>query len=132
MENKDKKEINSLREYIFNNSVEENTNITNEINIDYIINQLNELDIVVIGGNQNWINKIKEVLPNWIYIPADSINFDIKLLKNKYILFNTDYVSHSMYYKVVENISKTKQLNFFSGVTNLDLSLRKIYEIYYK
>lgn len=130
--NKDKKEINSLREYIFNNSIEENPNTINELDIDYIINQLNELDIVVIGGNQNWINKIKEVLPNWIYIPADSINFDIKLLKNKYILFNTDYVSHSMYYRIIENINKAKQFNFFSGSTNIDLSIKKIYDIYYK
>ena len=129
---KDKEEINSLREYIFNNSNlnEEFANIT--FNTDEVINKLNQLDVIIIGGNQSWINKIKEILSNWSYISANSINFDVKLLDNKYVLFNTDYVSHSMYYKVIENISRAKQLNFFSGATNIDLSLKKIYEIYYK
>lgn len=129
---KDKKEINSLREYVFNNSNldEEFANVT--FNTNEVINKLNQLDVIIIGGKSGWINKIKEILSSWSYIPTDSINFDVRLLNNKYVLFNTDYVSHSMYYKVIENISKAKQLNFFSGSTNINLSLKKIYEIYYK
>jgi len=130
--NKDKKEINSLREYIFNNSNSDEEVINTAFNLDETINKLNKLDVIIIGGKSGWINKIKEILPSWSYIPTDSINFDVRLLNNKYVLFNTDYVSHSMYYKVIENISKAKQLNFFSGSTNINLSLKKIYEIYCK
>lgn len=122
--NKDKKEINSLREYIFDSSNNIHIEETN-FNFETAINKLINMNVVIIGGSLNWINKIKEILPNWTYIPTGSNNFDTKLLENKYILFNTDYVNHSMYYRTTENIGKAKKFNFFSGSSNVNLSIKK-------
>ena len=62
--------------------------------------------ILVMGGHVNWQNRIKEVYPKLIYLDSDNVNFDVSVLKNAdYIFFNTLHCSHTLYFKVKENIS---------------------------
>lgn len=62
--------------------------------------------ILIMGGHVNWQNRIKEVYPKLTYIDSDNVNFDVSVLKNAdYIFFNTLHCSHTLYFKVKENIS---------------------------
>ena len=51
-------------------------------------NKLNNLNAVVIGGNNSWIKSMKEVLNNYVFIPASAENFDVNLLLPNSALFH--------------------------------------------
>ena len=90
------------------------------------INKLNNLNAICIGGNDSWINSMKEVLPNWVFIACGVEHFDTALLKNKdYLFVNTVSNTHSMYYKAVENKDKNTKIRYIN-VLNRD---RVLYEM---
>lgn len=124
----DKLEINSLRDFIFNQESKYNNISINELSIDNIINIINDKKLLIIGGNENWIKKMKEKLKDCTFIPP-GVNFDKKALYNRETIINTDCIGHKTYYKIIENIGKMKSFKFFSGNINIELSLRKIYEL---
>lgn len=62
--------------------------------------------ILVMGGHVNWQNRVKEVYPKLTYLDSDNVNFDVSILKTAdYIFFNTLHCSHTLYFKVKENVS---------------------------
>ena len=62
--------------------------------------------ILIMGGHANWQNRIKEVYPKLTYMDSDNVNFDVTILKNAdYIFFNTLHCSHTMYFKVKDNLN---------------------------
>ena len=77
-------------------------------------------------NNDSWINSMKEVLPNWVFIACGVEHFDTALLKNKdYLFVNTVSNTHSMYYKAVENKDKNTKIRYIN-VLNRD---RVLYEM---
>lgn len=62
---------------------------------------------VIIGGHERWQTKMKEVLPNsWRFINiGENINQDL-ILNSDYIFFNTNYLSHAIYYAVMGEARK--------------------------
>ena len=120
-----KEELVELRNLMFNLS--EHVNIPpvgNHKEVD--INKLNSLNAVCIGGTESWINSMKEVLNNWVFLHAGFDNFDTALLKNKeYIFVNTVSNTHSMYYKAIENKEKNTKIRYINAL-NRD---RVLYEI---
>ena len=66
--------------------------------------------ILVMGGHVNWQNRVKEVYPKLTYLDSDNVNFDVSILKTAdYIFFNTLHCSHTLYFKVKENISAGRE-----------------------
>lgn len=62
--------------------------------------------ILIMGGHANWQNRIKEVYPKLTYMDSNNVNFDVTILKNAdYIFFNTLHCSHTMYFKVKDNLN---------------------------
>ena len=120
-----KEELIELRNLMFNLS--EHVNIPSaETNRKVDIDKLNNLNAVCIGGTDSWINSMKEVLPNWVFIAAGFDNFDTALLKNKeYIFVNTISNTHAMYYKAIENKDKDTKIRYINAL-NRD---RVLYEI---
>lgn len=108
---------------MFNLSTSEDAESNNnEVDID----KLNNLNAICFGGTNNWINTMKEVLPNWTFIAAGVENFDVALLKGKnYVFINTKVNSHGMYYKVIENKDKNSKIRYIN-TTNRDRILREI------
>lgn len=118
-----KDELAELRNLMFNLSNCEDTLPTNN---EVDINKLNNLNAICIGGNDSWINSMKEVLPNWVFIACGVEHFDTALLKNKdYLFVNTVSNTHSMYYKAVENKDKNTKIRYIN-VLNRD---RVLYEM---
>ncbi|MEG0775476.1 hypothetical protein [Clostridium sp.] len=117
-----KKELNSLRENMFSLNIEEDE-MADISGVDLV--KLNKLEATVIGGHSRWVARMKELLPNWIFIDVESINFDVKLLKKKYVFINTLKNSHAMYYKVIENIEPGTKLKYFNN-SNVDICIKSI------
>lgn len=84
-----------------------------------MIKELNKIDVVVLGGADNWISKLQPNL-NWNFLGTD-IAFDAKVLANKIVFISTDYNSHSIYYKALSNKEKCKDIMLYSGTVNTEL-----------
>lgn len=68
--------------------------------------KLRNLKVLVIGGHVNWQNKLKEIYPEFSYIASDNVNFNVGMLKTAdLVFFNILHCSHTLYYKVKENIN---------------------------
>ena len=95
--------------------------------IKYVdIDKLNDLNAICFDGTNNWINTMKEVVPNWTFIAAGVENFDVALLKGKnYIFINTKVNSHGMYYKIIENKDKNSKIRYINAI-NRDRILKEI------
>ncbi|MBU5336276.1 hypothetical protein [Intestinibacter bartlettii] len=111
-----KEELTELRNLMFNLSHDiDNSHTENNTKVD--IDKLNNLNAICIGGTDSWINSMKEVLPNWVFIGAGFDNFDTALLKHKnYIFINTISNTHSMYYRVIENKDKATKLRYINAL----------------
>lgn len=103
-----REEVSKLRELVFN--LENYNNIEDD---EYIIDydNLNQLNITVIGGSIPWIKKMKEVLPNWSFINSDQKNVSLEFIKNSSLVIINTNMSHALYYKAM-NIIKKYNLNY--------------------
>ena len=127
-----KSELNSAIEL---NSLKDNTNvlmdlsITDSTSITPTDNEISELtknkSIIIIGGHDIWQGKIKALFPNFLFVSMQNLNFDTTLLKNAdLIILNTLYCSHSLFYRIKNNINigrdVYKQRLVFLNNNNLD------------
>lgn len=71
---------------------------------------------------------MRNKLPSWTLIDPSSINFDKNILNKEHIFINTSYISHAMYYKVVENLGKNSNIHYINN-TNIEICLEDIYNI---
>ncbi|CAG7839892.1 hypothetical protein CLOHAE12215_01308 [Clostridium haemolyticum] len=126
--NTSKSELFALRNFVFEQSVQDNKNTT-ESNINNIdIYKLNEVKGVIIGGRNTLQQKLKSILTNWDLISVDTLNFDVDILKNAdYIFLNVNVLSHAMYYKVTEITNKINKDIYFLNNDNMDICLNEIY-----
>lgn len=93
-----KKEKKDLELVLFTSFSEENIKT-------YI--DLSNIKGIIVGGHDRWQNKMKEVLPdNWRFIAlGENISLDL-ILNSDYVFFNTNYLSHAVYYAVIGEVRK--------------------------
>ncbi|MCD3319500.1 hypothetical protein G8V07_11450 [Clostridium botulinum D/C] len=127
--NTSKSELFALRNFVFEQSIQDNKNTT-ESNINNIdMSKLNGVKGVIIGGRNSLQQKIKNILPNWNFISVDTLNFDTDILKNaNYIFLNVNVLSHAMYYKVTETTNKIDKDIHFLNNDNVDICLKEMYK----
>lgn len=78
----------------------------------FIENKLKSFNILVMGGHQIWQNRLKEIYPYFTYIDSDNVNFDINITRNAdFIFFNTLHCSHTLYYRIKNNVNNGRTNN---------------------
>lgn len=121
------KEVFALREFVFNaNKGTEDAELTTSI--DYT-EALKDMSIVVIGGHDNWINHMRKVLPNALYLNPESSGRDYSRIKqpNTFVFVNTLYNNHGTYYKAVSLLKESDNKLFFIDKTNAQITIQTIY-----
>ena len=86
--------------------------------------------IVIIGGHENWQNKLKQLFPDWMFVHPDAFkNVTGAMLEEKErVYFFTDYINHTSYKKFI-NIIREKEIPFgYIGSRNVDNVIRQVYE----
>ena len=90
----------------FDTSSDNNEEIESLVPNKDIQDKLKSLNILIMGGHQIWQNKLKELYPYFNYIDSENVNFDINIVRNAdIVLFNTLHCSHSLYYKMKNNVN---------------------------
>lgn len=94
--------------------------------------ELKDLRFVVVAGHPRWQEKMKTLFPKFNYLNADNLSFDLNLIYNADgIIFNSDYGSHGLYYKVINAVRKTdKRPIYISENNNIDITCNKIIDYY--
>lgn len=112
------KEVTGLRNFIFNltNNID---NSSNENLIDY--EKIKDLEGIIIGGDPNIHSKIKKIFPKFKLIGPEQINFDASII-DKYakIYIYTGYLSHGLYYKVINYVrNKEIEIKYINNTKNI-------------
>lgn len=122
-----KEELVALRNLMFN--LNPDTSINKKQDSTDKISSIKDLNCVVFGGTDGWQRKMKEILPNYKYVPFEAHNFDINILKSAdYVIMNVTCLSHALYYKVVENI-KGKKVVYLNN-NNEDIVVNQIWDCF--
>lgn len=125
---RDKKELIGLRNYIYEeDTLEEKGGSENVISdMADFLNQ--KVKGIIVGGHQNFHNKISRYLPEWkkypprMKIPTECITgADI-------IVFYTDHIDHSTYLSVISEARKGPGKLLYIHNVNVDTVIRKIFE----
>ena len=78
----------------------------------YVENKLKSYNILIMGGHQIWQNRLKEIYPYFTYVDSDNVNFDINITRNAdFIFFNTLHCSHTLYYRIKNNVNNGRTNN---------------------
>lgn len=121
---RNKAELNSLREFLFSLDQKEEYQ-AEEIDFD----ELKKYKAIVIGGHERWQQRMKEYLPNFIFIHPDQLNFDIRLLDGIDTVFvYPNYLNHAMYYKLMGAIEGKNIKIIYINQQNEELVLKCIYK----
>lgn len=92
-------ELAALRNHVYNLTEKEETVET--VSVDDMKNTIRDKRIIIIGGDINWINKMKQEFPEWAYVkPSNSGTMDTKIVeKADKVYFFTDTIDHGTYYR---------------------------------
>lgn len=96
-----------------------------KIDIDY--STLKNVKAVIIGGHERWQAKMKDLLPNFIFIHIDMVNFDVSMFDSvEFIFIYTNYLTHSIYYKAMDYVRGSDIKVHYLKQQNIDLVLKDI------
>jgi len=88
---------------------------------------------VVIGGHEKWQQRMKEHLPNFIFIHTDQLNFDFKLLDGVDTVFiYPNYLNHAMYYRIMSAIEGKRVKIVYLNQQNDEITLKHIQKALFK
>lgn len=120
-ENKDlKQEVIKLRNLVFDAS-DTDIAVTQE-DIDTTV--LNNKNVVILGGNQSWVNDMKKVLPNATFAGIEARNTNLGFINKNSLVFINTKMKHSFYYKIKSVIEKLGIDYFYiNSGSNIDISL---------
>lgn len=95
-------------------------------------NIMRDMRIVIVGGHVNWQNKLSRVLPN-IRFKDQSTFLDVEAIRNSDVVcFNTSFMQHKAFYETQEALRLRDVPVVFLDKTNVELTMRQIYEGYLK
>lgn len=131
----EKKELIALRNYVYENG--HGLNTSEEMNTDLTVEEMKEdlkkRNVIIIGGHQNWNNKMKAIFPDWTYIAAEQKVVTETMIANKeLVLVFEEHCKHSLYYKVISSLGENTKLGYIGKSVNIDLCVEKIYELAHK
>ena len=123
----DREELIALREYVYTSELE--VEPIAETEIEEMKSAIAEKDVVVIGGHVNWVQKLKQLFPKWLFIQPDTYKVvDGRMLENReHVYFFTDYLNHVTYVKFVAVVREKKIPFGYLGSVNLDSVVRRVY-----
>ena len=100
----EKLELHALRQFLFNLDKEEEYIQQGKQRKD-----LSKIKAVILGGHEKWQTKMKELLPNFVFIHPDNVNFSKEIIENTdYLFVYANYLNHAIYYRAMGLVKDAK------------------------
>lgn len=123
-EKKNRQELYSLREFLFSLDQQEGYQEEEAYNLD----ELKTFKAVLIGGHERWQARMKELLPEFVFIHPDNKAFDARLLESVPTIFIcTNYLNHAIYNKAMDYIANKDVKVRYIHKSNEKMVLSDIY-----
>ena len=121
-------ELVALRELVYNLDKPELRD--EEKTVEEMADEIEDVKVALIGGQDAWANRIKKLFPKWVFITAgESLGLDRVLGGVDIAFFFTDSISHAMYYKMLGTV-RSKEIPFhFLHVQNVNQAIENIYSV---
>lgn len=125
----DKNELIALRELAFSLQQEPQPEQEKTPSLDDMCRIINSPAVLIVGGHPGWQKQMRDKLPDVNIVPADMLGFDPNSLGNiKLVVFNTAYLNHGMYYKIINFVRKNKIRVCYIVSQNIEAGLKQIYQ----
>lgn len=116
------RELFSLREYVFNRDRE---NDKNEFRDDKHSYAGNYVGVVIVGGHSSWHKKVLEHFDGINILSTDQNIVDWTFLNRiEIVVIVTNYISHSMYYRVIDKVKEQEII--YLNYKNIDQLKREL------
>lgn len=91
------KSLTALREFVYNST--EDASPTVNIPISEMKKAIVAKRITIVGGNENWVKKLRQEFLNWKFVSASvsSAVDNMSILKAERVILFTDTLGHSNY-----------------------------------
>lgn len=129
----DQQELHKLRELIFklqSDDIENNDPIDDKIDYSsYILDISKNNKIVCIGGHIKLLQQLNKIYPEIVFIEKESQVNDNIINNADIVLFFHNFLSHTLYYKVMNILKNNRHINFdYIASRNLNRVEKEIYE----
>ena len=117
-----------MREYLYGLTEEDDISEKEE-DLKEEIQALRQSHIVIIGGHDNWTNKLRRIFPDWDYIATENFSTQTaSILDNADgVFFFTEYLSHKAYYKYIYYL-RDHNLNFgYLHSVNIERTIKQLW-----
>jgi len=127
----DRDELIKLRNTMYEISQEEDgIEMPATVSVGQMKKIIEAMDIVIIGGNENWVKKLRQEFPKWRYISANAsgaINSG-QIQNAQMVYFFTDTLGHSNYYKFIQAVREHKVPYRYMHGVNIDGNIVQVYK----
>lgn len=128
----EREELIALRNYVYNSALDESFAGSSECEDDELEKMkkaLLEKHIVIIGGNDNWTKKLRQIFPSWKYVAPDASTVDIDAVRSAdKVIFFTNTLGHRNYQKFVSCCRESRiPFGYLHGV-NIRKNISDIYD----
>lgn len=82
--------------------------------------------ILLIGGHEVFVSKMKKIYPNWVYLSSEERNCKGKISREyDLIVAKTDHMSHNIMEKALSHMNKNIPI-IYSHATNINRTIEEI------
>lgn len=125
-------ELQKLRDYVYCETEEDVAE--KRVSYEEMKLSLQNRNVIIIGGNENWTKKLKNEFPNWKFVKAVvSSTVTSNIIKNcEKVYFFTDTLGHSNYAKFVD-LARIHGIDFsYMHGVNMQKNVEQIYRDFEK
>ncbi len=123
------KELARLREFVYAQTESETQKTKEKRTLEDKKKLLREKKIVIVGGHQNWIAKLRQEFPKWSFVSPDSVTINENVLKKAdYAYFFTDCLKHRNYYKFLDAAKRVHTPFGYVSSINLEKNVNQFYK----
>lgn len=120
-------ELVALREHVY--ALTDSDIPSDECGLDEMVSKISGKHLVIIGGHDNWVNKLRSLFPKWTFVNSSSTTSisDSILDHADYVYFFTGVMKHHVYYRFI-NLVRERQIRFdYIHSSNTNNNISQIY-----
>jgi len=123
-------ELNALRKYVYEQSSE--APVTETVSTEKMAEAIRSGKIVIIGGHDNWTNKLKDLFPKWTYLkPSATGSVPTNVIDSaEWIYFFSDHICHPQYNRFLDAARIRNITVGYIAKVNIEANIRQIYADY--
>lgn len=106
-----------------------NKEIEESFDFDKALAEINKHDVIMVGGYEKWVKKIKEYIPNIKHLAENRLGVSYTALSNDnaIVVYHAGYNNHGSFDKFKNNISKNATLVYMNSGANIELFVENVY-----